>query len=80
MSRKNNISKISDAVVPDTLWTTEEVSAVLCISTSSLTKWRLVGRGPRFVRVGSRVRYRPADVAAFIEAGTRSSTSEMPAA
>lgn len=80
MPRKNTTSKISKPAIPDSLWTTEETAEVLRISTSSLTKWRLVGRGPRFIRVGARVRYRPSDVTAFIERETRSSTSELPAA
>jgi predicted DNA-binding transcriptional regulator AlpA len=56
--------------------TVQQVAALLQCSVSSLNKWRVFGGGPRFVRVGSRVRYRPSDIAAFVAEQTRSSTSE----
>jgi hypothetical protein len=33
----------------------------------TLRWWRCHGRGPRFYRIGRNVRYRPADLAAFVE-------------
>lgn len=36
------------------------------ISVDSLKHWRLRGKGPRFVRVGSRVVYRIADLDAWL--------------
>jgi excisionase family DNA binding protein len=59
------------------LLTVGEVAALLRCSISSLNKWRVSGRGPRFVRVGSRVRYRMRDLAAYITAQTHASTSEI---
>src|SRR5215831_17018568 len=41
----------------DPLLTVHETAALLRCSVHSLNKWRLTGSGPRFVRVGSRVRY-----------------------
>jgi predicted DNA-binding transcriptional regulator AlpA len=64
----------------DRLLTVREVAEFLRCSKSSLDKWRLTGDGPRFVCVGSRVRYRASEVIAFIERQTRASTSEAPAA
>ena len=58
------------------LLTVQEVAAILRCSASSLNKWRLSGLGPKFVRVGARVRYRPADVVAYLTKQTRRSTSE----
>jgi excisionase family DNA binding protein len=63
------------ATGPPGLLTTDEVAALLRLSASILNKWRLSGRGPTYVKVGTRVRYRLEDVAAFIAASTRSSTS-----
>ena len=42
----------------------------------TLRKWRWSGKGPRFLKIGGAVRYDPADVRAFIEAGRRNSTSD----
>ena len=39
-----------------------EISERLNVSLASLRRWRLEGRGPRFVKVGSLVRYRPEDL------------------
>jgi predicted DNA-binding transcriptional regulator AlpA len=64
----------------DRLLTVREVAEFLRCSKSSLDKWRLTGDGPRFVCVGSRVRYRASDVVAFIERQTRASTSATEAA
>jgi hypothetical protein len=60
---------------PPVLLTVGEVALLLRCSISSLNKWRVFGRGPDFVKVGSRVRYRLADIAAWVKDETRSSTS-----
>jgi excisionase family DNA binding protein len=59
----------------DPLLTVQEVAEVLRCSVSAMNKWRLIGSGPRFVYVGTRVRYRRADVLAYVAARTRTSTS-----
>lgn len=33
----------------------------------TLEKWRLLGCGPRYIRLGRSIRYRPEDLAAFVE-------------
>jgi len=53
-----------------------EVSARLGLSVRTLQKWRLEGRGPRFVKLGNAVRYDPGDLDAFVREGVRSSTSQ----
>lgn len=60
---------------PPTLLTVQETARLLRCSASSLNKWRLIGRGPHFVYVGSRVRYRPTDIAEYINKQIRASTS-----
>ena len=44
-----------------------EVSHQLGISVASLRGWRLIRQGPKFVKIGAAVRYKPADVAAWID-------------
>ena len=60
----------------DPLLTVHETAALLRCSVHSLNKWRLTGSGPRFVRVGSRVRYPRSALADFIKKSTRVSTSD----
>lgn len=45
--------------------TEEQVAARLQCSTFTVRAWRRQGRGPRFMKVGRLVRYRPEDVAAY---------------
>jgi len=45
-----------------------EAARALGISKSTLDKMRCEGRGPRYLRVGKRCFYRPADLDAYLEA------------
>lgn len=44
----------------------EEVSQQLKVTLACLRKWRLLGKGPRFVKVGNRVRYAPEDLSGWL--------------
>ncbi len=52
-------------------------AAILNVEVTTLRRWRWAGKGPRFVKLGSAVRYDPADLSGFIEAGRRNSTSDQ---
>jgi excisionase family DNA binding protein len=59
------------------LLTTNELAGELGIHPVTLASWRLIdGRGPAFVKLGSSVRYRRADVVAWLSANTHSGTRE----
>jgi predicted site-specific integrase-resolvase len=49
----------------------------LGLSARTLERWRVEGRGPAFIKLGKSVRYRPVDLAEFIERQRRTSTSEV---
>jgi predicted site-specific integrase-resolvase len=61
---------LSTAVQPnsDPLLPPPDVGELLSVSERTLEYWRYQGRGPAFVRVGKRVRYRLSDVEAFLAA------------
>jgi excisionase family DNA binding protein len=44
-----------------------EVSRYLGVPLGTLANWRYRGRGPASLRVGRHVRYRPQDIAAWVE-------------
>jgi predicted DNA-binding transcriptional regulator AlpA len=46
----------------------KEVAALLGVKVSTLRKWRLLRKGPKWLKLGGgrAVRYAPVDVAAFI--------------
>jgi excisionase family DNA binding protein len=61
--------------------TEKEVAKQIRVSLASLRRWRLVQRGPRFVKVGALVRYRAEDLEQWMESlpsgGTASPQQEI---
>ena len=53
------------------LLTTAEVAEWLNLPEGTLRHWRHVHRGPPSLTLGSRVRYRPSEVAAWLERGAK---------
>lgn len=47
------------------------LAARLGVSRSTLQSWRYSGRGPRYVKIGRFIRYRNADIEAYLRAQTR---------
>ena len=45
-----------------------DVARLLAVSVAALRKWRRQGFGPRFRKLGSAVRYHPADLDAWLNA------------
>jgi predicted DNA-binding transcriptional regulator AlpA len=54
----------------ETLWTQRQTAEHLAISVRALETWRYDNAGPPYIRVGGQIRYRPADVAAWLDAQT----------
>lgn len=59
------------------LLTTKNLAAEVKVTEGTLAKWRVYGNGPRFIRVGRRIAYDPADVAAWLDTRRVNSTSEI---
>ena len=51
----------------DRLLNEREVAAVLNVSVATIRRWRLLGQGPKFRKIGASVRYRSGDIAAWVE-------------
>lgn len=51
----------------DTLMSTEDLARYLGIPINTLYQWRHKGEGPRAIRVGRHLRFRRADVDAWLE-------------
>ena len=58
------------------LLTPEQAPTLLHLKTTTLARWRWAGCGPRFIKIGGRVRYSESEIEAFIQAGVRTSTSD----
>ncbi len=53
---------MADTNIAQTLLTETEVSKQLRVSLAALRKWRVMNRGPQFLKIGSLVRYRQGDI------------------
>jgi len=49
------------------LLTDRKVSIELGVSLATVRRWRLFRAGPRYIKIGSSVRYRPDDVKRWLE-------------
>lgn len=68
----NNVSVPVDMQLVETALAAE----LLGIELRTLENWRSQGRGPRYIKVGSRVRYRVADLIDYIELNCHGHTSD----
>jgi excisionase family DNA binding protein len=63
----------------DDLLTVAEAADLLGLATDTLDHWRMMPeRGPAFVKMGRAVRYRRADLLAFVQRSRRTSTGATP--
>jgi predicted DNA-binding transcriptional regulator AlpA len=53
------------------LLSTEEVAEVLGRPPRTLRQWRYLGVGPKYLKVGAAVRYRPSDIQTWLRAQER---------
>lgn len=60
----------------DSLINQKQAAHVLGVSVRTLERHRVAGTGPRWARLGKLVRYRQKDLAEWVEANLRNSTSE----
>ena len=51
------------------------LAARLGVSRATLQSWRYAGRGPRYLKIGRLIRYREADVDAYLRAQLRGGLS-----
>lgn len=49
------------------LLTEYDVAELTSLSLASVRRWRLLRQGPRYMKIGASVRYRPEDVAAWLD-------------
>ena len=78
-SASHDVRLASETQVHAECMRTPEAARYVALSESTLTKMRLRGDGPLFIKVGPRaVAYRKADLDAWLEARVRRSTSDNP--
>lgn len=60
----------NDTVAGDML-TTQDAAQYLGLAPATLNKWRVYRTGPRFLKLGRAVRYRRADLDAYLASNTQ---------
>ncbi|QXP94372.1 helix-turn-helix transcriptional regulator [Methylococcus capsulatus] len=50
----------------DSLLLDHEAASIIRLSKSTLNSWRVAGKGPAYLKVGGRVRYRAGDLKAWL--------------
>ena len=53
-----------------------EVGKILSVKVSTLRRWRWMGQGPRFIKIGAAVRYDPQELKEYLANQVRTSTSD----
>lgn len=53
-----------------TIYTCEDAADFVSVKVQTLAAWRMLGRGPAFIRLGRAIRYRRADLERYLEEQT----------
>jgi len=51
----------------ETLMTEHDVARVTGLSVASVRRWRLLRQGPKYLKIGAAVRYKPEDISVWLE-------------
>ena len=51
----------------ETLLNEHDVARITGLSVASVRRWRLFRRGPKYLKIGAAVRYKPEDISAWLE-------------
>jgi hypothetical protein len=49
------------------LLTEHDVARITNLSVASVRRWRLLRRGPKYLKIGAAVRYKPEDLVAYLD-------------
>jgi excisionase family DNA binding protein len=61
------------------LLTTKEAADYFRIQPNTIEQWRVKGQGPKFVKIGRCIRYRPTDIKDYLDQMLVSSTTQADA-
>lgn len=70
-------TSISSESIGLKLLTTNQAAAMLVMSADELARLRMTGGGPKFIKIGRRVRYRTTDIEEWLSLRTYENTSVL---
>jgi len=53
--------------VLETLLNEHDVARITGLSVASVRRWRLLRQGPKYIKIGAAVRYKPEDISVWLE-------------
>jgi predicted DNA-binding transcriptional regulator AlpA len=65
-NQERNEMATVDSVL-ETLLNEHDVARITGLSVASVRRWRLLRQGPKYIKIGAAVRYKPEDVTAWLE-------------
>src|SRR4030095_17117540 len=65
--QSHQMQKREGVLLFEALGNEHDVARIAGVSVASVRRWRLLGQGPRFLKIGASVRYRPEDVSAWLD-------------
>lgn len=51
----------------EALLTEHDVAHIASLSVATVRRWRILRQGPKYLKIGAAVRYRPEDISAWLE-------------
>ena len=57
--------------VTSNLLNEHDVARITGLSVASVRRWRLLRQGPKYLKIGAAVRYKPEDISAWLESRPR---------
>jgi predicted DNA-binding transcriptional regulator AlpA len=65
---EQTVIEIQQVTPLEHLLTEHDVAFFVGVSVASVRRWRTLGTGPAYLKIGSAVRYKPSDVAGWLDA------------
>jgi predicted DNA-binding transcriptional regulator AlpA len=63
--RKIQMTTVNNAL--QALLNEHDIARLTGLSVASVRRWRLVRQGPKYIKIGAAVRYKPEDISAWLE-------------
>ncbi len=67
ISRQTDLFQGDRKYIGVALLNEHDVARVCGMSLASVRRWRLIGEGPKYIKIGAAVRYQPEDLTQWIE-------------
>ncbi len=71
---------MATANIPEALLNEYDVARITGLSVASVRRWRLLRQGPKYLKIGSAVRYRHQDITSWLDSRPTGGEPRIPGA